>query len=77
MQIQFCYHADLVKNLNVKGLGMKLSDILKDSPYKLTQFSKEQIQRLDNNIVLKDNRGKQTPYVKCLVRNKDIQLTPE
>ncbi len=56
---------------------MKLTELLKDSNYKLTQFQPEQIERLESTIIVKDIKGKQTPYIKCLVRNKDIKLTPE
>lgn len=57
---------------------MKLADILKDSDYQLSQFSQEHIIRLENSIFLKEIRGKQTPFVHCLVRdNKEIQLKPE
>jgi type I restriction enzyme M protein len=56
---------------------MTLTEILKDSNYKLTQFQPEQIERLEATIFTKDVRGKETPYIKCLVRNKDIKLTPE
>lgn len=56
---------------------MTLIDILKDSNYKLTQFSPEQILSLENAIFIKDVRGKATPYITCLVRKKDIKLTPE
>jgi len=56
---------------------MTLNELLKDSSYKLSQFSAEQIQALENGITLKDTRGKATPYVTCLVRNKEIKLTPE
>lgn len=56
---------------------MKLADILQDSDYQLTQFSPSHIQRLEKDIFLKESRGKQAPYVKCLVRKKDIQLKPE
>lgn len=56
---------------------MTLTEILKDSNYKLTQFQPEQIERLEATIFSKDVRGKETPYIKCLVRNKDIKLTPE
>ncbi len=56
---------------------MTLSDILKDSNYKLEQFSKEHIQAIEKNIYTKEVRGKVQPFVKCLVRNKDIQLKPE
>lgn len=54
-----------------------LADILKDSNYKLTQFDEERIKQFENSIFAKDVRCKQTPYVKCLVRKKDIKLTPE
>lgn len=56
---------------------MTLNDILKNSAYKLTQFTAAQIQTLESGIVVKDTRGKATPYVTCLVRNKEIKLTPE
>jgi len=56
---------------------MKLTELLKDSNYKLTQFQPEQIERLESKIILKDIRGNVTPYVNCFVRKKDIKLTPE
>lgn len=56
---------------------MQLTEILKDSNYKLTQFTSNQIERLEDSIFIKESRGKQNPYVKCLVRKKDIQLKPE
>ncbi|MCD4832451.1 MAG: type I restriction enzyme HsdR N-terminal domain-containing protein, partial [Bacteroidales bacterium] len=56
---------------------MTLAEILRDSNYKLTQFNLVEIQNLENRIVLKDVRGKETPYINCLVRKKDIKLTPE
>jgi type I restriction enzyme M protein len=56
---------------------MTLNEILKDSAYKLAKFSPGQIQHLENSIIVIDARGKPTPYVNCLVRNKEIKLTPE
>ena len=56
---------------------MTLNELLKDSAYKLSQFSLTQIQTLENSIILKDTRGKSTPYVTCLARGKEIKLTPE
>lgn len=56
---------------------MILSDILKDSNYKLTQFSPEQIIQLEERITVKDSRGKDAAYVTCLVRKKEMKLTPE
>lgn len=54
-----------------------ISEILKGSEYSLTQFSKEKIFQLEERIEERDVKGKPTPYVNCLVRNKAIKLTPE
>jgi type I restriction enzyme M protein len=54
---------------------MILSSILKDSNYKLTQFSNEQIQALEQKIIQRDNKNGY--YTQCLVRKKEIKLTPE
>lgn len=56
---------------------MTLSEILQDSNYKLNQFSQDYIVELENSIFVKESRGKKHPYINCLVRNKDIKLTPE
>ena len=55
----------------------KLNALLKDSAYKLTQFSPAQIEALENRIIDKEIRSKITPHVVCLVRDKEIKLTPE
>ena len=54
-----------------------LSDLLKDSKYRLTQFTETQIEHLEEAIFIKTVRGKDAPYIKCLLREKDIKLTPE
>ncbi|MCF8299395.1 MAG: N-6 DNA methylase [Saprospiraceae bacterium] len=56
---------------------MTLAEILKDSNYKLTQFNLVEIHNLEQRIILKDVRGNKTPYVNCLIRKKEIKLTPE
>lgn len=57
---------------------MKLTEILKDTNYKLTQFDQDQINRLEKSIVFEDVRGKNAPFVNCIGRNnKKIRLTPE
>lgn len=56
---------------------MKLAEILKDSNYKLTQFNLVEIQNLEDRIFLKEVRKNKVPYIKCLVRGKEIKLTPE
>lgn len=56
---------------------MKLSEFLKDSNYKLSQFSDNQIKEFENSIILKEVKGNFIPFINCLVRGKEIKLTPE
>lgn len=56
---------------------MTLAEILKDTNYKLTQFSTDKIKTLEESIVTKETRDKDLPFVDCIVRKKQIQLTPE
>lgn len=54
-----------------------LATILKDSNYHLGLFSPEEIECLQKKVFTKKYRGKETPFLKCIVRDKDIQLKPE
>jgi type I restriction enzyme M protein len=57
---------------------MTLETILKDSPYRLTQFSREQIQAIEKALVIRtDKKGKELYCITCPVRKKEIKLTPE
>lgn len=56
---------------------MTLADLLKDSNYKLTQFTTEKVNFLEGNIIVRKTKGKEIPYISCLVRKKEIKLTPE
>ncbi len=56
---------------------MTLSEILKDSNYKLSQFSQDKINALELTIIMKSVRDQFYPYVNCLKRKKEIRLTPE
>lgn len=57
---------------------MTLAEILKDSNYKLTQFSLPEQQKLEKRIKERtDSKGNPVPYAECLVRKKEIKLTPE
>ncbi len=56
---------------------MKLADILKDSSYKLSQFTPTEIEQLEQTITLKKTKNGEAPYTICLVRKKEIKLTPE
>jgi len=54
---------------------MNIYDILKDSAYKTEQFADEAIAKLNEKIVVKeDKNGKRYAVVECLVRKKDIKL---
>jgi Type I restriction enzyme R protein N terminus (HSDR_N) len=56
---------------------MNLADILKDSNYKLSQFTNAEIEQLERTITLKATKGGDVPYTVCLVRQKAIKRTPE
>lgn len=57
---------------------MTIYDILKDSAYKAEQFTEQAIERLNAKIIEKtDKNGKSYATVNCLIRKKDIKLTPE
>ena len=54
-----------------------IQTILKDSDYHLALFSEDEIEALRQKVFRKTTRGKETPFVTCIVRNKGIQLKPE
>ncbi|MEG2146778.1 MAG: N-6 DNA methylase [Lachnospiraceae bacterium] len=56
---------------------MLLNQIFKNSNYDDTQFTDEEIVAIESRIFTKSVKGVEVPYVSCLIRNKDIKLTPE
>ena len=54
-----------------------IQTILKDSNYHLDLFSEDEIESIRKKICIKPIRNKETPFITCIVRNKDIQLKPE
>ena len=54
-----------------------LETFLSDSTHKSTIFSTAQINFLESNAYTKISRGKPKFFIKCLVRGKEIRLTPE
>ncbi len=57
---------------------MKLQNILLDSDYALDIFSQDCIERLESKIITKETKtGALAYYIPCLIRNKEIKLTPE
>ncbi len=56
---------------------MRIVEILQDTNYKLTQFKDEYVEELESSIFEKKLKSGKAYYVKCLIRNRDIKLTPE
>ena len=54
-----------------------IQTILKDSNYHLDLFKDNEVEDVRKKIFIKTERGKETPYIKCVVRDKDVQLKPE
>ena len=50
---------------------------MKDSRYSLSLFDEREIKSLRDRVFTKPYRGKSTPFVTCVVRDKDVQLKPE
>ncbi|HDL1243978.1 TPA: N-6 DNA methylase [Mannheimia haemolytica] len=61
----------------VEKQNYHLVQLLKDSNYQLTQFSPAYIKKLEESIFLKSGKNGDIPHIQCLVRKKDIKLTPE
>lgn len=57
---------------------MRLQDILLDSDYALELFSQDSIKSLESRIITKETKASALAYyAPCLIRNKEIKLTPE
>lgn len=50
-------HADIIQS------------ILRDSNYNLTLFAADEIEALRDRVVTKEPRGKETAFVRCIVRD--------
>lgn len=54
-----------------------LENLFSDSAHKSTIFNPAQVEAVEAAAYTKSVRGKPTPFIKCLVRGKEIRLTPE
>ncbi len=54
-----------------------IQTILKDSNYHLDLFDESEIQALRAEILTQTIKGKETPFIRCPIRRKAIQLKPE
>ena len=79
---QFTLHTPILPKKNPRDARLPASfdiiqRILRDSHHHLTLFTDDEISAFHRGIFTKHYRGKETPYVRCVVRDKDVQLTPE
>jgi type I restriction enzyme M protein len=56
---------------------MHLSDIFKNTTYGDALFSQTEVSAIEKRIVTREVKGVTTPFTTCLIRNKEIKLTPE
>lgn len=56
---------------------MKLNEIFKDTFYNDTIFSEDAVSFVESMIFIKSVKGIKVPCMKCLVREKEIKITPE
>ena len=54
-----------------------IQTIIQDSSYNLSLFSKAQIESLQKRISIKKTKKSEKAQVKCLIRDRDIDLKPE
>ena len=54
-----------------------LDELFRGSTHKASVFSRESVGALEASIFMKPTKNGEVPYVKCLIRKKDIRLTPE
>jgi type I restriction enzyme M protein len=58
---------------------MRISEIFKNTNYGDSLFNANEISAIERRITIRvaTGKAKETAYITCLVRNKDIRLTPE
>lgn len=56
---------------------MKLNDLFKNTSYDDTIFSEEAISMIESAIFIRSVKGMEVPCINCLVRGRDIRITPE
>lgn len=56
---------------------MNLNELFKNTSYDDTLFSTDAIASIETAVFMKPIKGVEVPYIKCIVRDKEIKLTPE
>ena len=56
---------------------MNLNELFKNTSYDDTLFSTDTIAYIETAVFMKPIKDVEVPYIKCLIRGKEIKLTPE
>lgn len=56
---------------------MNLNELFKNTSYDDTLFSTDAIASIETAVFMKPIKGVEVPYIRCLIRDKEIKLTPE
>ena len=64
-------------NLKINNPTDILQSILQKSNYDLSLFSSTEQEALCKKVFSKKTKGKEKSFIKCVVRDKEIQLKPE
>ena len=54
-----------------------LDELFRGSTHKASVFTPEAVKWLEDAVFMKPSKNGEVPYVKCIIRNRDIRLTPE
>lgn len=54
-----------------------LDNIFKGTTYNDSVFTRENVNAIQDNIYTKQVKGVDVPFIKCLIRDKEIRITPE
>ena len=64
----------MVKSGGITMIKFKISELVKaDNKYDITLFEKSKIDQIESRIIEKDGK----PYIKCLIRDKEVMAKPE
>ncbi len=56
---------------------LTIDELFRGSTHKASVFSPEAVSALEDAVFMKPSRGGEVPYVRCLIRDRDVRLTPE
>ena len=56
---------------------LTIDELFRGSTHKASVFSPEAVSYLEGAVFMRPSRGGEVPYVRCLIRDKDVRLTPE